>query len=189
MNRKTIHTSCSVPKNSRPTSARGLTTSTSTWAPSVSSEPTCHHLSTYPCQPAGERYREGVRSIALFNAEKIRHVFHSGGGRNPDEVVGAVANFLCPTVRLTIQWSPMREVKASEAKSRFSELLRMVEHGETIAITRHGKLIAHLVPAVTHERTGRQAAVERFRQRRAGWRRVKFSKEQILAARHEGHRL
>lgn len=31
-----------------------------------------------------------------------------------------------------------------EAKTRFSELLRMVEAGETILITRHGKTIAQL---------------------------------------------
>ncbi|MYB48336.1 MAG: type II toxin-antitoxin system prevent-host-death family antitoxin [Dehalococcoidia bacterium] len=83
----------------------------------------------------------------------------------------------------------MREVKASEAKSRFSELLRMVEHGETIAITRYGKVVAHLTPAWAQDRAGREVAVERFRQRRAGWRRVKFSTEEILAARHDGHRM
>ena len=81
----------------------------------------------------------------------------------------------------------MREVKVSDAKSRFSELLRMVEHGDTVAITRHGKVVAHLMPAVALDRASREAAVERFRQRRAGWRRVKFSTEEILAARHDGH--
>ena len=42
----------------------------------------------------------------------------------------------------------MREVPTTEAKSRFAELLRVVEYGESIAITRHGKTVAHLVPAV-----------------------------------------
>ena len=83
----------------------------------------------------------------------------------------------------------MREIKVSEAKSRFSELLRMVEYGETIAITRHGKIVAHLVPAVAPDRASREAAVERFRQRKEGWRRVKSSAEEILAARHDGHRM
>ncbi|MCY4530546.1 MAG: type II toxin-antitoxin system prevent-host-death family antitoxin [Chloroflexi bacterium] len=82
----------------------------------------------------------------------------------------------------------MREVKAPEAISRFSELLQMVEHGETIAITRHGKTIAHVVPSDAPDRVSRQAAVERFRQRRAEWRRVNVSIEEILAWRHEGHR-
>lgn len=34
----------------------------------------------------------------------------------------------------------------------------------------------------------RTAALERFRQRRAEWPKASFSTEEILAARHEGHR-
>ena len=83
----------------------------------------------------------------------------------------------------------MREIQATEAKTRLAELLRVVEHGETVAITRHGKAVAHLVPAPAQDRANRERAVERFRQRRAGWERVTFSTEEILAARHEGHRL
>ena len=83
----------------------------------------------------------------------------------------------------------MRKVQATEAKTRLAELLRAVEHGETVAITRHGRPVAHLVPAPTQDRANRERAVERFRQRRAGWERVAFSPEEILAARHEGHRL
>ena len=83
----------------------------------------------------------------------------------------------------------MREVRATEAKTRLAELLRTVEHGETIAITRHGKPIAHLVPALAQDRAAREEAVERFRERRSTWRRVAFSTEEILAARHEGRRL
>ena len=41
----------------------------------------------------------------------------------------------------------MREVQATEAKARLSELLRSVELGESIVITRHGTAVAHLVPA------------------------------------------
>ena len=81
----------------------------------------------------------------------------------------------------------MREFKATEAKARFSELLRMVEHGETIAITRQGKVVAHLVPAWAQDRAHREEAVKQFWRRRAGWRRVDYSTEDILAARHEGH--
>ena len=83
----------------------------------------------------------------------------------------------------------MREIQATEAKRRLAELLRAVEHGETVAITRHGKAVAHLVPAEVHDRSNRKRAIERFRERRAGWRRVAFSTDEILAARHEGHRL
>ena len=83
----------------------------------------------------------------------------------------------------------MREVQATEAKTHVAELLRVVERGEAIAITRHGKTVAHLVPAVAQDRANREKAVEQFRQRRAQWRRVPYSTDEILAARHEGHRL
>ena len=83
----------------------------------------------------------------------------------------------------------MREIQATQAKTRLAELLRIVEHGETVAITRHGKPVAHMVPAPSQDRANRVRAVERFRERRARWERVDFSTEEILAARHEGHRL
>ena len=83
----------------------------------------------------------------------------------------------------------MREIRSTEAKTRLAELLRAVEHGETVAITRHGKAVAHLVPADTQDRADLERSVEGFRERRAGWERASFSTEEILAARHEGHRL
>ena len=42
----------------------------------------------------------------------------------------------------------MLEVGAFEAKNKLSALLDRVERGEEIAITRRGKVIARLVPAV-----------------------------------------
>ncbi|MDM6994884.1 type II toxin-antitoxin system Phd/YefM family antitoxin, partial [Klebsiella michiganensis] len=42
---------------------------------------------------------------------------------------------------------PMRMVGAFEAKTKFSELLDLVEAGEEIQITRHGKPVAALVPS------------------------------------------
>ena len=82
----------------------------------------------------------------------------------------------------------MREVQATEAKAHLARLLSEVERGQTIAITRHGKPIAHLVPAEAQERAGRRAAVERFDAWRAGWKGIDMSLEEILASRHEGHR-
>lgn len=82
----------------------------------------------------------------------------------------------------------MKKIQATEAKAHLADLLRMVERGETITITRHGKTVAHLVPAHEHESDSRKQAIERFRQRRAGWQRVAMTTEEILAARHEGHR-
>lgn len=81
----------------------------------------------------------------------------------------------------------MREVPTTEAKSRFAELLRVVEFGESIAITRHGKTVAHLMPAGDHERASQREAVERFRAWRRERPRTGMTREEILAARHEGH--
>ena len=82
----------------------------------------------------------------------------------------------------------MREVQATEAKTHLAQLLSEVEHGETIVITRHGKPIAHLVPAEAQKRATRRAAVERFEAWRATWKGIDMSLEEILDARHEGHR-
>lgn len=46
----------------------------------------------------------------------------------------------------------MRKVQATEAKTHLAQLLSAVERGETIAITRHGKPVAHLVPAKKQDR-------------------------------------
>ncbi|MDE2639482.1 MAG: type II toxin-antitoxin system prevent-host-death family antitoxin [Chloroflexota bacterium] len=83
----------------------------------------------------------------------------------------------------------MREIQATEAKTRLAQLLRDVEDGETIAITRHGKAIAHLVPAQEREQADRDAAVDRLLQRRAGWAPTGMSRDELMAARHEGHRV
>lgn len=40
----------------------------------------------------------------------------------------------------------MKSISVAEAKSRFSALLAEVEAGEEIAVTRHGKVVARLVP-------------------------------------------
>lgn len=51
----------------------------------------------------------------------------------------------------------MRTIQVVEAKSRFSALLAAVEAGEEVAITRHGKVVARLVPETP------RMAVEAFR--------------------------
>jgi prevent-host-death family protein len=38
------------------------------------------------------------------------------------------------------------EISAKEAKNKFSELLSRAEAGETVVLTRHGKVVANLVP-------------------------------------------
>ncbi len=83
----------------------------------------------------------------------------------------------------------MREFTATEAKAHLAELLRTVERGEAVAITRHGEPIAHLVPAPADEHAGRNRAVARFRRRRSEWQPADMSTDDILRARHRGHRL
>jgi len=80
----------------------------------------------------------------------------------------------------------MREVQASEAKTHLAKLLDDVERGETIAITRHGQRIAHLVPDVEHRRRIALQAVEEIKALRS--RVGSMTLDEILAARHEGHK-
>jgi prevent-host-death family protein len=40
----------------------------------------------------------------------------------------------------------MKNVTVVEAKSRFSALLAAVEAGEEVVVTRHGKVVARMVP-------------------------------------------
>ena len=63
----------------------------------------------------------------------------------------------------------MREIGAFEAKNKFGQLLDRVEAGEAIAITRRGKIVAHLAPpAGAFNVEAASAAAERIRARRRG---------------------
>jgi prevent-host-death family protein len=79
----------------------------------------------------------------------------------------------------------MREVQSSEVKARLPQFLDEVEKGETIVITRHGRPIAHLVPAPERDRDRVRHALDGI----AALRRTtgSFTLDEILAARHEGH--
>lgn len=83
----------------------------------------------------------------------------------------------------------MREIRSTEAETRLPEPLQSVEHHKIVATTRHDKEATHPVPALAEARARRARAVEQFRQHRSGWHPVDFSTKEILAARHEGHRL
>jgi prevent-host-death family protein len=80
----------------------------------------------------------------------------------------------------------MREVPPSEAKTHLPQLLDAVERGETVIITRHGRAIARLVPEVERRRDEIDAAIASIEaiRRRTG----RITLEELLAARHEGHR-
>jgi prevent-host-death family protein len=60
----------------------------------------------------------------------------------------------------------MREIGAFEAKNKLAQLLDWVAAGETVAITRRGKVVAHLAPPGAAFNI--EAAVERIRARRRG---------------------
>ena len=82
----------------------------------------------------------------------------------------------------------MREVRVTEAKAGLAEILRQVEAGETIAITRHGTAIAHLILVPVGQRARWAEAMGRFMQARTQWQPSGMSRAEILAARHAGHR-
>ena len=60
----------------------------------------------------------------------------------------------------------MRSVGAFEAKNRLGQLLDLVEQGEEVTITRHGREVARLVPTQPiRSREVARAAVWRIRKR------------------------
>ena len=60
----------------------------------------------------------------------------------------------------------MREIGAFEAKNKLGQLLDLVEQGEEVTITRHGKPVARLAPIKeVRGRSEARAAMERIRQR------------------------
>ena len=80
----------------------------------------------------------------------------------------------------------MKHIQASEAKAKFSELLDQVERGETIVITRHGKVIARLTPPEAGNADKVRNAVRELKELRKD---VKSATvEEILAWRDEGRR-
>jgi prevent-host-death family protein len=80
----------------------------------------------------------------------------------------------------------MTTVGAYEAKTHLPRLIRAVERGETVIITRHGKPVAKLAPVEDRRRTEVAEVIERMKRARA--QRPKVSLEEILAWRHEGHK-
>ena len=80
----------------------------------------------------------------------------------------------------------MREIQASDAKARLSQLLDEVERGETIVITRHGRAIARIIPEADRRRREIENALADIRELRK--RTGEVSLEELLAWRHEGHK-
>jgi prevent-host-death family protein len=78
------------------------------------------------------------------------------------------------------------EYQASEAKAKFAELLDQVEQGRTVRITRHGKIIARIVPDGEARRTEAAEAVKRLKALREQFGKAPLA--EILASRREGHK-
>ncbi|HEX3660236.1 MAG TPA: type II toxin-antitoxin system prevent-host-death family antitoxin [Acidobacteriaceae bacterium] len=80
----------------------------------------------------------------------------------------------------------MRQVQASEAKTRFLQLLDEVEKGDSFLITRHGKPVARITP----EADRRQAEIEQALAdlRALPSRRHRLTVVEILSARDEGRK-
>ncbi len=81
----------------------------------------------------------------------------------------------------------MLEVQSTEARARWAELLQTVEQGDSIAITRQGKVIAYLTPAVQRRGDHHRAAVERFREYISSLSGPGMTVEEILEAKHADH--
>jgi len=80
----------------------------------------------------------------------------------------------------------MREVQAANAKIHLPQLLDAVERGETIVITRHGRPVARLVPDTGNRAVLAAQAIDRIKALRS--RKERIAIDELLSARHEGHR-
>ena len=80
----------------------------------------------------------------------------------------------------------MREIQASDAKAHLPQLLDDVERGETLIITRHGRAIARIVPESERRREEIDRAIDGILalRKRTG----KITVDELLSARHEGHK-
>ena len=81
----------------------------------------------------------------------------------------------------------MREVGAFEAKNKLGQLLDLVEQGEEVTITRHGKAVARLAPVrPMHSREQARAALRRMRERAEAQKLGRFDWAEWKAYRDEG---
>ena len=80
----------------------------------------------------------------------------------------------------------MREIQASDAKTRLPQILDEVERGETVRITRHGRPIARIVPEPHRRQEEVDKAIESIKalRKRTG----KITLDELLSERHEGHK-
>ena len=83
----------------------------------------------------------------------------------------------------------MREIGAFEAKNKLGQLLDLVEQGEEVLITRHGRPVASLVPPRGKgSRDEARAAVQRIRDRAEQRKLGRFDWSEWKAFRDQGRR-
>ena len=82
--------------------------------------------------------------------------------------------------------SDILEYQASDAKAKWAELLDEVERGRIVRITRHGKVIARLVPEADVRTAEVVEAIKALRKLREQVGKAPLA--EILASRHEGHK-
>lgn len=80
----------------------------------------------------------------------------------------------------------MREIQSTDATFQLPAILDAVERGETVAITRHGRRIARLVPEPAHRQERAARAVEALRA--FGQRHGPVPVDELVADRREGQR-
>lgn len=80
----------------------------------------------------------------------------------------------------------MRQISASEAKTRFLQLLDDVEGGDSLIITRHGKRVARLIPDADRQQAAIHAAIEDLRA--FGRSNGPIAVKDLLSARDEGRK-
>lgn len=82
----------------------------------------------------------------------------------------------------------MRTVPFSKAKANLSALIDAVEAGESIDVTRHGEVVARIVPPATDDRERARRAVAQLKE----WRRTlpvsNITIDDLLSARDEGRK-
>ena len=79
----------------------------------------------------------------------------------------------------------MITVGVYEARTHLAKLIRAVERGETVLITRHGKPVAQFAP-IKDERARVAEAIENIKRMRRGL--PKVSVDEIIASIREGHK-
>lgn len=83
----------------------------------------------------------------------------------------------------------MREIGAFEAKNTLGSLLDLVQKGEEVVITRHGKPVARLIPEiVARDRGAAREAIARIRARRESRIHSAVSASEWAGFRNEGRK-